>query len=141
MKIISNARDLSTLDPALASFIRQISPWVDDEWNPEEIGYLFVLGEEDVGTRNSVCAVPSALTDDGQYIKIMTIDLETYDLWESPSFYDENADHWNVVAIFGNDYGCSIFMSSAFVQSIPSLEKRMESIQDVGSIYHPSPPF
>jgi len=70
----------------------------------------------------------------------MTIDLETYDLWESPSYYDENSDYWNVVAIFGNDYGCSIFMSAAFVQSLASLQKKIKSIQQVGSIYQP-PPF
>ena len=117
------------LTPLLSSkFITDVCPWIDD-WDPQILGYIFILGDEDIGNVDSVCIVPHI--PDGQddsYKESMTIDLKTFDLWETPAIYFE-IGYWNVVAVFGQDYGCTVFLADGFVSLIPELEERLEDIR------------
>ena len=61
----------------------------------------------------------------------MTIDLDNFDLWEAPAIYDQGTCYWNVVAILGEEYGCTLFLSSGFVASIPALQERLKTIQGI----------
>lgn len=135
MKTICNLRALASLSEDLVKFIKRISPWIQDEWDPQAIGYIFVLNLEDAYLQKTICTVPHAPFDDIQYIASMTIDLETYDLWESPSYFDEVSGYWNVVAILGGDYGCSLFMSAEFVHSLPRLHQTLKDLQHIGPTY------
>jgi hypothetical protein len=103
-------------------FILSSCPWMAEPWEAESIGYVFVL---DVGDNHEVCTVPHL--DEGY----LTIDLETFDLWEEPAIFDSETGYWSVVAILGQEYGCTLFMSSGFVSSIPELHRRLLGIREV----------
>lgn len=126
MKTIDGIKGLTGLEPGLAKFIMYSCPWIAGDWNAEEIGFVFVLEDSDKIT--SVCAVPHILDTD--YRDLMTINLESYDLWESPAFYDEDAGYWSVVALFGQEYGCVLFLSDGFVRSIPALHANLQDIKE-----------
>lgn len=104
----------------LAAFIRETCPWMDETWEADSIGYVFVLDDGDVGT-TTINPLPSE--------DYMTIDFATFDLWEYPAIHDPITGYWNVVAILGQEYGCTLFMSLAFVESIPELNRRLEEIR------------
>lgn len=120
MKTISSIKGLTVLEPALVKFILGSCPWIAEEWDAEEIGFVFVLEDSDKVT--SVCTVPRI----PDYRESMTIDLATFDLWEAPAYHDPTTGYWNVVAILGQEYGCALLMSSGFVESIPALHERLQ---------------
>jgi hypothetical protein len=123
MKTIGSIKDLLNLPSDLTMFILSSCPWMAEPWEAESIGYVFVLDEGDV---HEVCTVPHLEESDN-----MTIDLETFDLWEVPAIFDSVSGYWNVVAILGQEYGCTLFMSSGFVLSIPELHRRLLGIKEV----------
>jgi len=129
MKTIGSIKDLLTLTSELSMLIIAECPWMAEQWDPEDIGYVFVLDDSDINKVTSVYTIPHIQDDD--YRQAMTIDLETFDLWETPAIYDDSTGYWNVTAIFGGEFGCTLFLSSGFVASIPALRKRLNDIRKV----------
>ena len=123
MKTIGSINEVLSLPSDLGMFILESCPWMAEEWQPENIGYVFVLDDRDINEVSSICTVPHIEDRES-----MTIDLATFDLWETPSFFDDTTGYWNVVAILGEAYGCSVFLSSGFVASIPILQDRLKAI-------------
>jgi len=41
---------IDKLPDLLSVFIRETCPWMDEDWEPDSIGYLFVLDDDDIGT-------------------------------------------------------------------------------------------
>lgn len=128
MKTIGNIKELLTLESDLTMFILESCPWLREEWIPESLGYLFVLDSNDIQQVTSVITTPHLIGSDDNYIEQMTIDLERFDYWEKPAIYDQATGYWNVVAILGEEYGCTLFMSSDYVESIPALQQRLNLI-------------
>lgn len=100
----------------LAAFIWETCPWMDDGF---EVGYIFVLDDDDIGT-TTINPLPEE-----DYLQL---DLATFDLWEEPSIQDPATGYWNVVAILGQEFGCTLFLSAGFVASIPELKRRLTSM-------------
>lgn len=98
----------------LAEFIWETCPWMNDGF---EVGYIFVLDDDDIGT-TTINPLPE-----------VQLDLATFDCWEEPAIQDQATGYWNVVAIIGQEFGCTLFMSTGFVASIPSLQRRLEEIR------------
>ena len=121
MKTIGSISEVLSLPGDLGRFILESCPWMTEEWEPESIGYVFVLDDRDINEVSSICTVPH-IEDQAA----MSIDLATFDLWETPAMYDEVTGYWNVVSILGEEYGCTLFLSSGFVASIPSLQERLQ---------------
>jgi len=128
MKTIGSKKELSGLKNDLTKFIVTSCPWMTDQWNPEMIGYIFVLDDSDIEEMTSICTVPQMLDCDDSYKEAMTIELDSFDLWEEPAFYDPSTGYWNVVAILGQEYGCTLFLSSGYVASIPALHLRLKEM-------------
>jgi len=128
MKTIGSISGLLNLNSDLSMFILAVCPWMAEQWESETMGYVFVLDDND---SNEVCTVPHIPENDDGYRKAMTIDLATFDLWEAPAIYNDVTGYWNVVAILGQEYGCTLFLSSGFVSSIPALQQRLNSIREV----------
>ena len=126
MKTIGSISEVLSLPGDLGIFIMESCPWMAEEWQPENIGYVFVLDDRDINEVSSICTVPHI--EESEYRESMSIDLATFDLWETPAVYDEVTGYWNVVAILGEEYGCTVFLSSGFVASIPSLQDRIKAI-------------
>ncbi len=124
MKTIGSISEVLSLQSELGMFILESCPWMADQWEPESIGYVFVLDESDINEVSAICIVPH-IED------YMTIDLVTFDLWEVPAIYDHATGYWNVVAILGEEYGCTLFLSFGFVASIPTLHQRLNEIKEV----------
>lgn len=101
----------------LAGFIRKACPWMNEGF---DVGYIFVLDDEGIGTTT----INPLLRED-----YLTIDLVTFDYWEEPAIQDHATGYWNVVAILGQEFGCTLFMSAGFVDSIPTLKRRLEEIR------------
>jgi len=116
MKTISS---IDKLPDHLAVFIRESCPWMDDGWEPDSMGYLFVLDDDDIGV-TTINPLPKE-----EYLQI---DLATFDLWEEPPIHDPVAGYWNAVVILGQEFGCTLFMSAGFVESIPALKRRLTSM-------------
>lgn len=131
MKTIGNLSEVLTLQGDLTIFILSSCPWIAEGWDPESTGFVFLLDDDDSHKITSVCTVLHIDESDTDYRESMTIDLATFDLWEAPAYYDApTTDYWNVVAILGQEYGCSLFMSSGFVESITALHSRMQDIKE-----------
>ncbi|GAB6194374.1 hypothetical protein [Desulfocastanea catecholica] len=126
MKVIGSIGEVLSLPGDLGMFILESCPWMAEEWEPEIIGYVFVLEDRDINEVSSICTVPHI--EENDYREAMSIDLATFDLWETPSFFDDTTGYWNVVAILGEEYGCAVFLSSGFVASIPPLQDRLKAI-------------
>ncbi len=126
MKTITSIKGLTDLEPDLLKFILASCPWIAEEWDPETTGYVFLLDDTDSHKATSICAVPNIPEDETDYRESMTIDLATFDLWELPAYHDIATGYWNVVAILGQEYGCALFMSNGFVESIPALHERLQ---------------
>jgi len=101
----------------LTVFIRDTCPWLDDGF---EVGYIFVLDDYDIGM-TTINPLPKE-----DYLQI---DLATFDLWEEPAIHDPATGYWNVVAILGQEFGCTLFLADTFVNSIPALQRRLEEIR------------
>ena len=129
MKTIGSIKEVLKLQSDLSIFILKSCPWLAEQWEPESIGYVFVLDEGDVGEVSAICTVPHVRERD--YREAMIIDLANFELWEVPAIYDPDTQYWNVVAILGEEYGCTVFLSSEFVASIPSLQERLQTIQEI----------
>jgi hypothetical protein len=129
MKTIGSISEVLSLPCDLGMFILESCPWMAEEWQPESIGYVFVLDDRDINEVKSICTVPHI--EENDYRESMTIDLATFDLWEKPSFFDDTTGYWNVVAVFGEEYGCAAFLSSEFVASIPLLQDRLKAIHGI----------
>lgn len=114
MLIISSADQLPN---HLAAFIRETCPWMTEGF---EVAYILVLDDEDIGT-TTINPLPGE-----DYLQI---DLVTFDLWGEPAIKDPATGYWNVVAILGQEFGCTLFMSAGFVNSIPALQGRLEEIR------------
>ena len=127
MKIIDGIEGLVDLDIDQAKFILDSCPWIAEGWNPESTGFVFLLDDSDSHKVTSICTVPYIPEDETDYRDLMTIDLATYDLWETPAYHDIATGYWNVVAVLGQEYGCALFMSSGFVESIPALHARLQN--------------
>ena len=125
MKIIDGIKGLTDLEPDLLKFILGSCPWITEGWDPESTGFVFLLDDND---NHKICTVPHIPFSD--YRDSMTIDLATFDLWEAPAYHDPTIGYWNVVAILGQEYGCSLFMSNRFVESIPVLHERLQNIKE-----------
>jgi hypothetical protein len=128
MKTIGSIGEVLSLPSDLGMFILESCPWMAEQWEPENIGYVFVLDDRDIREVSAICTVPHVKERD--YRAAMTIDLATFELWEAPAIYDPTTKYWNVVAILGEEYGCTLFMSTEFVASIPSLQERLQTIQE-----------
>jgi len=53
----------------------------------------------------------------------MTIDLETFDMWEGDAIQDQQIGYWNVLGIVGQEYGFSIFLSESLAQLLPGFRR------------------
>jgi hypothetical protein len=126
MKTIGSISEVLHLESNLRMFILESCPWMAEQWEPENIGYVFVLDDRDIGEVSTICTVPHI--EECDYRAVMTIDLANFELWEVPAIYDPTTKYWNVVAILGEEYGCTLFMSSEFVASIPELHQRLKNI-------------
>jgi hypothetical protein len=126
MKTIGSISEVLHLESNLRMFILESCPWMAEQWEPENIGYVFVLDDRDIGEVSAICTVPHI--EECDYRAVMTIDLANFELWEVPAIYDPTTKYWNVVAILGEEYGCTLFMSSEFVASIPELHQRLKNI-------------
>jgi hypothetical protein len=124
MKTIGSIMEVLSLQSNLAMFIMSSCPWMAEQWEAENMGYIFVLDDND---NHEVCIVPHV--EDSYYREAMTIDLETFDLWEAPAYQDTTTGYWNVVAILGQEYGCTLFLSSGFAESIPALHQRLKEMR------------
>lgn len=129
MKTIGSMTELLSLQTDLTLFILTTCPWLAEQWEPENMGYVFVLDDQDVHAVKSIWPVPHIDEVDDNYRETMTIDLETFDLWEAPAYYDQDIGYWNAVAVLGQEYGCTLFLSSGFVASIPALHQRLNDIK------------
>jgi len=127
MKIIGNKKDVLALPKNLSQFISISCPWLDAYWDPEQIGWIFILEEDDLQYARSLCIVPQRLKDDPEYTASMHIDLEEFDTWEGEAFHDEVSGYWNVVGIVGQEYGFVVFIDDALVEQLPNF-KRMAII-------------
>ena len=128
MKTIGSISELLSLPGDLRMFILESCPWIAEDWQPENIGYVFLLDDRDINEVSSICTVPHI--EESDYRAAMTINLATFDLWETPAIYDEVTGYWNVVAVLGEEYGCAVFLSSGFVASIPPLQERLQTTQE-----------
>jgi hypothetical protein len=131
MKTIGSIKDLLDLQCEFAMHILLTCPWLAEPWNAEDIGYVFIIDDNDIGKVTSVYTAPHLEDEDQSYKKLMTIDLDTFDLWETPATYDDSTGYWNVTAIFGAEYGCTIFLSSNFVASLLGLQEILNDIKQV----------
>jgi len=59
----------------LAVFILETCPWMDESWELDNIGYVFALDDNDIGT-TTINPLPE-----------VQIDLATFDLWEEPAIH------------------------------------------------------
>jgi hypothetical protein len=130
MKIIGSIGEVLSLSGNLGMFILESCTWMAEQWEPESIGYVFVLNDRDIREVSAICTVPHNI-EECDYRAAMTIDLLTFDLWEAPAIYDKVTGYWNVVAILGEEFGCTFFLSSGFVASIPELHQRLKNIKEV----------
>lgn len=133
MKTIDSIQGLKDLVPDLVMFILgSSSPWIEEEWDPENSSFYFLclLDEKDSHKVTSIDTVPHIPESGTNYRDLMTIDLATFDLVEAQAYCDAATGYWNVVAIFGQDYDCVLFMSSSFVESIPALHARLQDIKE-----------
>jgi hypothetical protein len=129
MKTIDGIEGLIDLDIDLIMFIHDSCPWIAEGWDPESTGFVFLLDDNDSHKVTSICTVPHLPENKTDDKDSMTIDLAIFDLWEAPVYYDPTTGYWNVVAILGQEYGCALFMSSGFVESIPALHERLQNIK------------
>jgi hypothetical protein len=60
--------------------------WVQEEWNPEQRGFIFIL-EEDV--TEAARALPISPNIEGA----VNIDLDTFNLWEGDAIFDPMSGH------------------------------------------------
>lgn len=130
MKIISFIEEVSAIENKdLVAFIMSSCTWLTGSWRPEEIGYIFIINDDDICTMSSLCIAPDILEDEDQsYRQSVTIDLAAFDLWESAVF-DPASCYWEAVAIVGQEYGCSVFISDIFVRSVPGLLENLIKVQ------------
>lgn len=120
MKILGSINDVLRLKEDLISFISAACPWINDDWNPEQIGYIFVLEEDDLEYARSLQISPH--TEDS-----MTIDLEVFDMWEGEAIHDSG--YWNVVGIVGQEYGFVLFVSDALAEKLPNFYRYLKGGQ------------
>ena len=130
MNTIDSIEGLKDLDIDLVKFILESCPWIAQGWDPESTSFVFLLNDGDSYKVTSICTVPHIPEDVTEYRESMTIDLATFDLWEAPAYHDPTTDYWNVVAILGQEYGCVLFMSNGFVESIPALHAKLQDINN-----------
>jgi len=124
MKIIGNAQEIMLLDVKLSQFVFRTCPWIHDDWEPEQIGWIFILNKEDLKAARSLCVVPHCDSiNDNEYMMSMTIDLEMFDTWEGQGIYDDASGYYNVVGIIGQEYGFTIFIEASLVQQLPKFKK------------------
>ena len=136
MNIIDGIKGVTDLEPDLLKFILGSCPWIAEGWDPESTGFVFLLDDTDSHKITSICTVPHIPDSETNYRESMAIDLATFDLWEAPAYHDVATGYWNVVAILGQEYGCAIFMSDGFVESIPALYARFAGYQINKEEYH-----
>lgn len=110
MKTISSAKQVYALVEGIQRLILEVSPWILELWDAVEIGYVFILNDEDIGQVTQVYTSPPYEDLDDDYREVMTINLSSFDLWEIPAIHDPITGYWNAVVIFGAEYGCSLFM-------------------------------
>ena len=113
MKILNNVAEVLSLNEGLASFISASCPWIYDNWNPEQIGHIFVLDEEDLEYARCLPISPHA----------MTLDLEEFNMWEGEAIHDQG--YWNVVGIVGQEFGFVLFLSNSIVQLLPNFKRNI----------------
>lgn len=124
MEIIGSVEEVMCLDAGLSRFVSSTCPWIHDDWDPEQIGWIFILSQEDLAVASSLCIVPHCITANNQeYTDSMTINLETFDMWEGKAVQDPETGYWNVVGIVGQEYGFSIFVAATLVGSLPNFRK------------------
>lgn len=129
MVTIGSVEEIEFLDKKLAKFIAHCCPWIGEGWDPTRIGWIFVLGDIDVKAARSLCIVPHAYGSDSRvYRSSMTFDLTTFDLWEEPVLRDKATGFWNAVAILGQEFGFTVFMSPGLVDSLPELRATLEGL-------------
>ena len=129
MKIIDGIEGLVDHDIDLVKFILGSCPWIAEGWDPESTDFVFLLDDADSHKVTSVCTVPDIPESETDYRESMTNDLATLDLWKASAYHDPTTGYWNVVAILGQEYGCVLFMSSGFVESIPAMHQRLQDIK------------
>jgi len=127
MKILGNVQEVMLLDARLSQFVFSACPWIGDEWEPEQIGWIYILDQEDLEIAKSLCVVHHVTGNNQEYLASMTIDLETFDRWEGEAIQDPETGYWNVVGIVGQEYGFSIFVSQALVKLLPGFRKKIRS--------------
>jgi len=124
MKVIGTKKEVFSLPNNLAQFVAISCPWLDDYWDPERIGWIFILDENDYEYARSLCIVPLRMKDDPEYSASMNIDLEEFDTWEGEAFHDEVSGYWNVVGIVGQEYGFVVFIADDLVEQLPNFKRR-----------------
>jgi hypothetical protein len=112
-KNTSSIEAVLRLESDLVRFILDLFPWVQEEWNPEQRGFIFIL-EEDV--TEATRALPISPNIEGA----VNIDLDTFNLWEGDAIFDTMSGHWNMVAVIGNDFDAYLFVSVALSPKLPN---------------------
>jgi len=123
MEIIGSVEEVMGLNAGLSRFVSSTCPWIHDDWDPEQIGWIFILDQEDLEMAKALCVVPHVTGNNQEYKASMTINLETFDMWEGMAIQDQKTGYWNVVGIIGQEYGFSIFVSQALVGYLPNFRR------------------
>jgi len=58
MKTIGSISEVLSLPRDLGMFILESCPWMAGPWEPERIGYVFVLDDRDINEVSAISAVP-----------------------------------------------------------------------------------
>ena len=120
MKILGNISEVLTLPDTLSIFITSSSPWANSHWDPEQIGWIFVLDDDDLAAARSLNITPHIRDDP------LIIDLEEYDLFEGDPIYDPATGYLNIVGIVGQDgFGFSLFLPDKLMNRLPNLRRNL----------------
>jgi hypothetical protein len=121
MKILGTISEVLSLPEGLSQFISTTSPWIHDNWDPEQIGWIFVLDDNDLESARSLNITPHNM--DAPLI----IDLDEFDLFEFV-ISDPETDYWNLVAIVGQEYGFSVFLPNVLTNQLPNLRRQINHL-------------
>ena len=117
MKILSSINDVLRLNSDLSQFITSTCPWISPSWDPKQIGYIFVLDEDDL---EDTLALPVA--------EDVSINLDLYNLFEGDPIYDPDTQYWNLVGIIGQEYGFSVFLPDKLINHLPNLRRKLNHL-------------
>lgn len=98
MKTTGRIDEVLSLESLLAMFILVACPLMGEPREAESHGYVNVFDDQ---AEKTICTAPH--NEDEDYRAAMTIDLDTFDLWEYPAIHDPITGYWYVVAVLGQE--------------------------------------